>query len=126
MWRVAGRSVDTGLFMPFEPLEVLYDFDGPRTFTHRDREGELYLAHWVDEDEQVTRFIVVPFTPTFVERLKNGDLTLREALDQPRAWILDKAHTGEVRAAWRIQLADLPENVLPHPGTMLLPTLEPL
>lgn len=124
MWHVTGKRVDVGLFQPFKPEEVLYDFDGPRTFTHRDRDGHLCLAHWCDEDKEVTRFLVVPFTEHLVTKLKEGESTLRDALNQPRLWALDVTHCGEPREAWIVQIADLPQDVLPHPGTMLLPSLE--
>ncbi|MBC7816998.1 MAG: hypothetical protein IAG10_08935, partial [Planctomycetaceae bacterium] len=126
MWSVSGKQIDAAQFRPFEPVEVLYDFDGPRSFTLRDAEGELQLAHWCDEDDQAERYLVVPFTPKLVERLKTGTLTLRDALDQPRLWAVDVKRTGEIASAWRTQLADLPPDILPHPGTMLLPSLEPL
>jgi hypothetical protein len=126
MWHVSGKTIGVGLFQPFKPLEVLYDFDGPRTFTHFDHDGQLCLAHWCDEDGETTRFLVVPFSEHLVQQLKDGELTLRDALDQPRIWLLDIAHSGEPLAAWIVHLADLPSDVLPLPGTMLLPTLEPL
>ena len=46
MWNIAGKSVASERFEPFEPVEVLYEFDGPRVFTLRDSEGELNLAYW--------------------------------------------------------------------------------
>jgi Family of unknown function (DUF6575) len=124
MWQVTGKRVDVGLFQPFKPEEVLYDFDGPRTFTHRDRGGQLCLAHWCDEDEEITRFLVVPFTEQLVKKLKEGELTLLDALNQPCLWALEVTHCGEPREAWIVQFTDLPPDVLPHPGTMLLRSLE--
>src|SRR5947209_18900260 len=124
MWRVTGTSADLHLFEPFEPCEVLYEFDGPRMFTHRDCLGELCLAHWCDEDTEVARFVVAAFAPEMVERLKKGQLTLREALNQPRTWVVDMTHAGKLRAAWRVPLADLPGDVLPMPATLLLPSLD--
>src|SRR4051794_32230870 len=45
IWRVSGKPIDAEILKPLDPLEVLYHFDGPRTFTNRDRDGQLYLAH---------------------------------------------------------------------------------
>jgi hypothetical protein len=50
MWHVSGQSIDADLLKPLKPVEVLYDFDGPRTFTHWDRDGQLCLAHWCDAE----------------------------------------------------------------------------
>jgi hypothetical protein len=123
MWPVTGKTVDPEPFQPFKPLQVLYDFEGPRIFTHRDREGELFLAYWCDEDERATRFIVVPFTAELVRRLEQGELDVRAALEQPRCWLLEVSHDEAHVRAWRVQLADLPADALPQPGTMLLPSL---
>ena len=56
--------------------------------------------------------------------LKTGEMTLREAIDQPSLWIVDVAHSGTVREAWSPKLCDLPSDVLPKPGTMLWAFLE--
>ena len=62
MWSIPGKSVSPKRFEPFEPADVLYEFDGPRIFTLVDSEGELNLAYWSDEDDQVCLYIVVPTT----------------------------------------------------------------
>jgi hypothetical protein len=126
MWQVRGNHINAGLFEPFEPVEVLYDFDGPRTFTHKDSAGQMCLAHWCDADRDFNRFIVVPFTDSSVQRLKSGEITLADVLDQPCVWVLDVAHSGDIREAWGVKLADLPADVLPKPGTMLWLSLERL
>lgn len=126
MWQVSGRPISASEFSPFQPDEVLYDFDGPRTFTLKDQNGELHLAHWCDEDSDTTRYVVVPFSPALVQRLKSGNLTLRDAIDQVRVYTVDVSHTGDVIASSRVQIDDLPADALPQPGTMLLPQLEPL
>lgn len=128
MWQVTGKTIDPGLFEPFEEpfeaVEVLYDFDGPRTFSHHDRNAQLCLAHWCDADNDYNRFIVVPITDVLIQVLKIGAITLRDAIDQPRLWILDIAHCGKVHEAWKVSLANIPADVLPKPGTMLWASLE--
>ena len=57
-------------------------------------DGELYLAHWFDESEAVVRYLVVPFSPTLLARLEAGRMDLREALDQPRVWVVDVDDQG--------------------------------
>src|ERR1700757_4445464 len=106
MWRVVGQPVDADTFRPFEPLEVLYDFDGPRTFTHRNHQGSLFLAHWCDAEPEFNRFIVVPCTESLVQKLKLGEITLRDALNQPRIWLLDQDDVGEVRQVSAVMMSD--------------------
>ena len=60
MWSISGRQIEASRFSPFIPVTVLYEFDGPRTFTVNDADGELCLAHWCDEDDDVSRFLVAP------------------------------------------------------------------
>ncbi len=124
MWHVSGKLIDPGFFKPFEIVENLYDFDGPRTFTHRDSEGRLYLAHWCDADSNLNRFIVVPFTDALVQKLKAGEISLSEALDRPCRWVLDLDRAGGVSAAWSVNAAEIPSDVLPKAETMLWPSLE--
>jgi len=126
MWQVPGKTIDPGFLKPLDTVEILYDFEGPRTFTHCDRDGQLCLAHWCDADGEVNRFLVVPFTNKLVQKLKAGHLSLADALDQPRTWVVDLDHSGEVRHAWSVIFTDLPEDILPKAGTMLWPSLEPM
>lgn len=124
MWNVPGRAVDPHQFSPLRPTKVLYDFDGPKIFTFHDREGEMYLAHWCDEDNDFTRYMVVAFSSRLLARLEKGLLSIRDALEQPRAWIVEEDGKGNVSSCWRIEVADLPEEILPSPGALLLPELE--
>jgi hypothetical protein len=124
MWSIPGRPIKFEHLKALQPLQVLYDFDGPRTFTFLDQENELYLAHWCDEESDRVRYIAVPFSEGLLTRLEHGQMSLREALDQPRVWVLEVDQEGQVQSGWRVNLSDLPEDVLPRPGTLLLPSLE--
>jgi hypothetical protein len=126
MWSTTGREVDLERFTPFEPADILYQFDGPRTFTVRDAEGELYLAHWADEVDDVSRFIVVPTLQRTVDALRNGNISVYESLDQARCWLCDVSSQGNLLRCLRAEFSDVPADALPGHGTMLLPALEPL
>ncbi|MFO0965654.1 MAG: DUF6575 domain-containing protein [Gemmataceae bacterium] len=124
MWQPSGKPVDPERFAALRPIQTLYEFDGPRTFTFRDRDGELCLAHWCDEERETSRFIVVAFSNALVSRLEQGLLPIRQALEQPRAWLVDQGADGSVRAAWRVELEDIPEEALPKPGIPLQPQVK--
>lgn len=126
MWSVPGKMVDLRRFQPFQPAEVLYEFDGPRIFTLTDAEGELNLAYWSDEDDQLTRYVVVPTTTHLLAALRRGGLSVFDALNQPRCWLCDVTHQGDLTACQRVEFEDVPRDALPAIGTMLLPSLEPL
>ena len=124
-WDVAGERESADLFGDFEPLEVLGWYDGPRTFTLTDRVGGLRLAHWLDEDREVRRFLVVPVAPGGVEQLRRGETTPRAALCQPCVHVADQGNTGQIKAVWSVRLGDLPPDVLPAAGTTLNRPHEP-
>jgi hypothetical protein len=125
MWTIHGKAVDARRFIPFAPQEVLYEFDGPRVFTLLDADGELNLVCWSDEDENQSRFVIVPTANSIVDSLRTGAISVFDALDQPRSWICDVSHAGHLNHCWRVEFDDIPRNALPAPGTMLLPALEP-
>lgn len=126
MWNITGQEFPADKFLPFEPEEALYEFDGPRIFTFRDQDKELFLAYWSDEDDDFNRFVVVPTSSAILTSLKSGEMSVREALNQPRCWLCDVAHVGTLEKCQRIEFSQVPEECLPAIGTMLLPELEPL
>lgn len=126
MWLPTGKPFDMNRFTPFEPADVLYDFDGPRIFTLRDADGELNLACWSDAEATVDRYVVVPTTAAEVERLRAGQLSTLDALGQARCWICDIAVDGSVVSCLRVDIDSIPRDALPAAGTMLLPTHPPL
>jgi hypothetical protein len=60
MWEISGKTCKIERFPSFEPVEILYEFDGPRVFTIRDDDGQLNVAYWSDEDDRVTRYVIAP------------------------------------------------------------------
>jgi hypothetical protein len=119
MWQVKGKRIDAQRFEPFEPLRVLNFFDGPRIFTFQDTDDALCLACWNDEGDSHSRFLVVPVTETIISNLEGGSLTVREALEQPRLWVVDLGFDGAVAEAWLVSPKDVPDDAQPQPGTML-------
>jgi hypothetical protein len=126
MWDVVGKLKETSLFGRFEPIDVLIWYDYPRTFTLHDQDDELCLAHWLDENSEFIRYLVAPVAPEIIVKLQHGELSLRESLEQPRAYVVDQAYDGQVRQVWLIKIADLQHDALPDPRTMLERSLEPI
>jgi hypothetical protein len=125
MWEIPGKRVDIGRFQPFQPVDVLYEFDGPRIFTLNYAEGELNLGYWSDEDEQCSRYVVVPTTTKILAALHKGSISVFEALNQPRCWLCDVGHSGDLRECRRVEFDAIPRDSLPAIRATLLPTLEP-
>jgi hypothetical protein len=109
-----------------EPEDVFLEFNGAATFTFRDDAGSLMLAHFCDDDAGTSRYFVAPTDERLLTRLRAGDLSIRGALDQPLAWIIDVNARGEVQQVWVASIEDLPPDALPQPDVMLRPSLDPL
>ncbi len=126
MWHIDGKPDKTERFARLEPVEVLYEFDGPRIFTARDADGELVLVYWSDEDDNAIRYVVVPTSTRIVDSLRSGMLSVLDALNQPRCWLCDMDHSGEMSNCLLVDFDVLPRDALPADGAMLWPSLEPL
>jgi len=125
MWNISGKTVAIERFEPFLPVEVLDDYDGPRIFTLYDAEGELNLAYWLDQDQKVCRYVVVPTTAKILDALRKGCLSLYDALNQPRCWLCDVTHQGELSTCQLVEFETVPRDSLPAIGTMLFRSMEP-
>ena len=96
MYEIETKEVSTKRFEFLEPVDILYEFDGPRIFTVTDNEGGLNLAYWSDEDEHVTRYMIVPTSRKILDSLRQGALSVHDALNQPRCWLCDVARDGKL------------------------------
>jgi hypothetical protein len=72
------------------------------------------------------RYLVVPFSADLERRLVTGQISLRDALTQSRAWIFDLNNSWEPVRAWRVEVDMLPWDALPRPGAMLYAHLQPV
>lgn len=126
MWEIKGKPIDPKRLEPFEPVRVLNYYDGPRIFTFFDADGGLCLAVWSDEDSKHSRFLVVAVADQIIADLEAGLLTVREALNQPRLWVVDYADGTGHTEAWLTTLDNVPKDAQPQPRTMLHRSLEPI
>jgi hypothetical protein len=124
LWEIHGKPVDPKRFTPFVPLRVLNYYDGPRIFTFHDADDGLCLACWSDEDATHSRFLVVGVTGQIIDDLEGGQMSVREALTQPRLWVVDCDHDGTIAGVWLVAPNDIPEDAQPRPRTMPHRSLE--
>src|SRR5947208_3450644 len=127
MWAPVGKPVEPSLLGSIEPSETLYEFDGESlTFVAHDPTGDLLLVHSLCVFERKSRYLVSAVDEKILGDLRAGRLDLSSALSQPRSWIADIDEDGAVISLWRAASAVAPASVLPRPGVMLTPDLEPL
>lgn len=130
-WQINAPEFGIEPFVGVQLDEILYEFDGPRIFTATSLFGTLryfgtLLYFLAEEDDEVSRFIVVPTNAQIIERLKSGILSVWDALNQPWIWVVDISFNGMPQKSWRCTLADVPTDVLPKSGVMLWSHLEPV
>ncbi|MBL8797610.1 MAG: VWA domain-containing protein [Planctomycetia bacterium] len=122
MWQPQGDKLNNpDRLGSLQPVIMLSDVEGQHIFTCMDSNDDLQLAFQCGQEGPVRRYIVVPFADQLVAQLQAGTLGLREALTQTRTWLADVGADGQVQSAWKTDLAKLPANVVPPPGTLLPP-----
>jgi len=120
MWAVPKIMEDWPDLVDFEPEEELFYYDSPKLFTIRDRRRRLLLVYQCDEDEKVQRYLVVPISPVQLIELRQGRVSLRNALtNQGWAWLVDMSHDGEISSQGLIEPTTLPVDSLPRPEAYL-------
>lgn len=124
-WQSPGREIEERL-TDLQPLRVLYELDGPQIFICQDVHGDLLLAYQCDEKPTLARFLLVPFDDELERQLTSGQITIREALKQPRAWLVDVLNDWTISATRRVSLDDIPSDNLPRHDAMLWPELQPV
>lgn len=124
-WNPEGELIGKDVFARLEPVDVLYELDSPMIFTFSNN-GRLHLAYMCGETNGLSRFTVTPTSKLIVESLRNGNMSVRNALAQPWLWCIDVKSNGEVEQCWITSPEELPAKALPPHGVMLDPALEPV
>ncbi len=127
MWQPEGTKLECDKLGSLEPREVLYEYAGePLTFVASDPEGEPLLVHSLSAFDRTSRYLVSAIDSRILQDLKAGRIDILTGLRQTRCWIADLAEDASINAIWRVEFTSIPQNVLPRPGAMLNPDLDPL
>jgi hypothetical protein len=120
-WEIDARFACPNAFGDLRPETVLNEFDGPKLFTTRHTLGHLFLGYWCDEDDEdsTERYILAPTTESLVASIDSGELAVRDGLDQPLVWVVDRAYDSQVKGCWNLPFASIPQEFLPKPDTYL-------
>ncbi|MFJ4288770.1 hypothetical protein ACIP1U_03115 [Cupriavidus sp. NPDC089707] len=127
MWEIHG--VPTEIFSDPELRieETLFDFDGPKIFTHQNQ-GRLHLFYEsdVDDDVEAVRFIASPADHRLIAKLKSGAVSVYEALDQPWVFALEVDFDWNIRSQFLLHegIHGIPDDALPEKKTLLWSSLE--
>jgi hypothetical protein len=107
-----------------EMLEVFAYYDGPRLFSCRDANGQLYLAVSVEEDGPTHTYLYVAVSAECYEALDSGRIDLRTAFAEPEDGTALKITTfrdDAPSAVERLAAGEVPPEWLPDPGEYLDP-----
>lgn len=102
--------------------ESLYEAWQPLIFVTHDRNGQRMLAYLADETEDGEWYFLAPISAQRLDRLKDGALTIRDAL--LGSWIWQCLETAGSATVWSVEPETIPDAFLPLPGVPLLPEQE--
>ena len=120
MWSTAEPSERAWSDKPIEPVEVLYEFDGPLTFIATFGMFQA-LFHKIGQRSGSHFFCVVELSDHQLECLKSGNLSVRGALHSHRLWVMETTSEIVVKRYWASSIENMPEKLLPRRGIGLYP-----
>jgi hypothetical protein len=103
---------------------VLYEAEEPILFLTRTSQNQLLLAYVADDSASGMFTVLTPVTIKTVDALERGITSVRDAITSAAAWL--HWTKGKESGTWPFDLESFPDTFLPHPGTPLLPQLEPV
>ncbi len=119
IWEPNGTVTDTSSLGDLRPEEVLFEFEEPLTFTCRDRDGQMLLAHNLCAEGGISRYLLVATDQGIVDRLKAERLDMLAALRQPSWCIVDFGPGCEIQRLWHVPFAEIPTTMLPEANATL-------
>jgi hypothetical protein len=120
MWDIEGELIDASHFLFNISDEVLIYYDEELFFTFFDKNGGLFLAYWLDldEEENFTRYLIVPTTKQQIDKLRSGEPIL-SILQQPICYLLDVCGNTMVKCK-KVEFNLIPKDMLPDANVQLV------
>lgn len=119
-WTPTTTSERSSLIREVQPSDVLYSIDDEAVLFVSASEQFSLLCFKLDADAGLSQYLVVPTNRGIVSGLRRGKTSLRAALAQPWAWIVEATDDAfAVKRSWKIGLDAVPDNLLPKEGSGL-------
>ena len=118
MWSVNEASERPWSEQPVKPEAVLYQYDHPLTFVAHIG-FQISLFHNIGQREQSLFYIVAATSPSVVQALEDGRLSIYGALNQETLRIVETDLTLNVRRYWTTSFDNFPSKLLPERGVSL-------
>ncbi len=103
--------------------QVLYEAEAPVLFLTSTEQGQQLLALVIADNDNTTSTLLAPTTEKIIEELRQGHVSVRDALTSSWMWLLE--NNPEHNGLWRISPTDV-DRYLPLQGTLLFPELLPV
>ena len=127
---IKGEVKHPGSETLVEPEEILDWYDGPLLYTAvhvlHEAGSERRLWYSMSDAEGVELWLVAPITPEQLQRLKDGQDSLRTAITREPLWLAQVVRQeNECIIEWICELYEidpnLPNGLLPYPDVTLYP-----
>lgn len=105
-----------------EIVECLYEAERPIVFIAHSTHQQTLLGYVADEAEDGTWYLLAPISQARLSELRQGALTVRDAL--MASWLWQCLEASDGLHVWAVEPASIPEDFLPARGTPLLPEHE--
>jgi hypothetical protein len=99
-----------------EILEVFLQYDGPRLFSCLNKAKHIYLALWVDDENDIDLWMHVPISNQKLLQVRSSDISLREAFTESETGYLHiakVAFSGAVQEFKLVKAIEVNEEWLP-------------
>lgn len=116
MWSPDSDNDDKLILDSLRPVETLYFYDEPLLFTAKTKASFPVLCYKIDEEDGISQYVVTQTSPTLVAKIKDGQISLRSALQQPWCWITTCSEDYVVTRAVGMSGQEIPGSLLPDSG----------
>lgn len=123
MWSVNEQHLAPWTSDPIVPDEVLYEFNGPLTFTASFGLFDA-LFHHVGNRGNSSFYAVVQIGKDTLDALRSGALSVRGALSCQTIWIVDLSPSFAVQRYWICDQEDFPEKLMPARNVPLFASMQ--
>ncbi|MCY7332349.1 MAG: hypothetical protein LH649_06745 [Pseudanabaena sp. CAN_BIN31] len=105
-----------------EVLEIYIQFNGARLLACKNQAGKIFLALWVDEEEEYDLWLYMLVSLDRLQAIRTGEISLRQAFIKSENDFLYELNYSHMTSSWafeKIALENLDEDYLPLEGSFL-------
>jgi len=109
------------LVKDLKPNDILFYYDEPLLFVVSCNPPVMLLCQKYNEDGDISKYLCVGTDDAIIERLKSGQISVRDALRQPICWLVETNSDFVILKSTNYSLTDIPNDIMPDEGCGLYP-----